>query len=178
MIQSHVLDSARLEVWGMLCDLERSIRYYMTLGDRYTLRYRGLRYVLLLLCIGECAAIGAALVWPVAALVFGGVLALLLAVLTVLDSVTSYGEAGAKLRVASHICSDLQSVCQSLWLDVETYQVFEADARRRLEEIDAHWTRACLRVSVEIHHHDNLAAALAAHSVVADRYRGRVVVSC
>ena len=177
MTVEHVSDSTRHSVWGMLCDLERSRRYYGTLGDRYKLRYRGLRYILLLFCIGQCGAIGVALVWPVPALILGGVLALALGFVTVLDSVTSYGEVAAELRVASHICSDLQSGCQTLWLLVETYRVSENDAQSRLEEIDAQWSRACQRVSLELHSHDNFKAAIAAHNVIADQYGGEKVPS-
>ena len=177
MTMEHVLDSTRHNVWGMLCDLERSRRYYGTLGDRYRLRYRGLRYFLLLLAVGECMAISFSLFYPIPALVAGVIMALGLAGLTVLDSVTSYGEAAAELRVASHICSDLQSGCQALWLEIEAYLVSDHDALRRLEDMDAHWTRACQRVSMELHRHDNFAAALEAYSVIADQYRAGAVPS-
>ena len=173
----HVSDATRGEVWGMLCDLERSCRYYSTLGDRYRLRYRGLRYLLLLLVLGECFAISFSLIRPLEALIVGGALALVLAFLTVLDSVTSYGEVSAELRVASAVCGDLGSFCSGLWLDIETYRISEHDARRRLEDIDAQWTRACQRVSLELHRHDNGEAAVSAYRVVSDRYGGRAVSS-
>ena len=51
------------------------------------------------------------LIRPLEALIVGGVLALALAFLTVLDSVTSYGEVSAELRVASAVCGDLGSFC-------------------------------------------------------------------
>ena len=174
MTMDHVSDSTRREVWGMLCDLERSCRYYSTLGGRYRLRYRGLRYFLLLLVLGECLVISFSLVRPLEALIVGGALALVLGFLTVLDSVTSYGEVSAELRVASAVCGDLGSFCSGLWLDVETYRISEHDARRRLEEIDAQWTRACQRVTLELHRHDNGEAAVSAYRVVSDRYGGRV----
>ena len=177
MIQDHVSDSTRRSAWVMLCDLERSRRYYGAMGDRYKLRYRGLRYILLLLCVGECGAIGVALTWPVPALIVGGLLALILASLTVLDSVTSYGESAAELRIAALVCSDLQSRCQTLWLLIETYRVSENDTQRRLEEIDAQWSLACQRVSLELHSYDNLKAAIAAHNVIADQYGGEIVPS-
>ena len=168
----HVSDVTRREVWGMLCDLERSCRYYDSLADRYRLRYRGLRYFLLLLVFVECLVISLSLVHPLEALVVGGVLALFLGVLTVLDSVTNYGEVSAELRMASFACGDLFSLCSGLWLDIETYRVSEHYARRRLEEIDARWTRACERVILELHHHDNEEAAVSAYRVVSDRYGG------
>lgn len=181
MIQDHVSDSTRRSVWVMLCDLERSLRYYGAMGDRYKLRYRRLRYILLLLCLGECGAIGVALTWPVPALIVGGLLALILVFLTVLDSVTSYGESAAELRIASLVCSDLQLGCQTLWLLIETYRVSENDAQRRLEEIDAQWSLACQRVSPvffgTLHSYDNLKAAVAAHNVIADQYGGEIVPS-
>ena len=177
MIQDHVSDSTRRSVWGMLCDLERSRRYYGAMGDRYKLQYRGLRYILLLLCIGECGVIGAALAWPVPALIVGGLLALFLAFVTVLDSVTSYGESAAELRVAALVCSDLLSGCQTLWGLIETYKVSENDAQRSLGEMDAQWSLACQRVSLELHSYDNFKAAIAAHNVIADQYGGERVPS-
>ena len=177
MIQDHVSDLTRRLVWEMLCDLERSRRYYGAMGDRYKLRYRGLRYILLLLCIGECGAIGVALTWPVPALIVGGVLAVFLAFVTVLDSVTSYGESAAELRIAALLCSDLQSGCQTLWLLIETYRVSENDTQRRLEEMDAQWSLACQRVSLELCSYDNFKAAIAAHNVIADQYGGERVPS-
>ena len=51
LIRDHVSGSTRRAVWEMLCDLERSRRYYRVMGDRYKLLYRVLRYILLLLCI-------------------------------------------------------------------------------------------------------------------------------
>jgi hypothetical protein len=168
----RVSDATRREVWGMLCDLERSCRYYGALGDRYRLRYRGVRYFLFLLVLGECLVISLSLVRPLEALAVGSVLALVLGFLTVLDSVTSYGEVSAELRVASAVCGDLGSFCSRLWLDVETSRISEYDARRRLEEIDAQWTCACQRVTLELHPRDNAEAAVSAYRVVSDRYGG------
>ena len=175
MIQDHVSDSTRGSVWEMLCDLERSRRYYGAMRDRYRLRYRRLRCILLLLCIGECAVIGVALAWPVPALIVGGLLALALAFATVLDSVTSYGESAAEFRTAALACSYLQSGCQTLWRLIETYRVSENDAQRRLEEMDAQWSLACQRVSLGLHSYENFKAAIAAHNVIADQYGGKRV---
>ena len=142
------------------------------LGDRYRLRYRRLRYFLLLLVFGECLVISFSLIRPLEALIVGGVLLLVLVVLTVFDSVTNYGEVSAELRMAWFACGDLFSLCSALWLDVETYQISEHDARMRLEEMDARWARACDRVTLELHCHDNEKAAVSAYRVVSDRYRG------
>ena len=177
MSMDHVSDATRREVWGMPCDLERSCRYYSVLGDRYRLRYRRLRYFLLLLVFGECLVISFSLIRPLEALIVGGVLLLVLVVLTVLDSVTNYGEVSAELRVAWSACGDLFSLCSALWLDVETYRISEHDARMRLEALDAQWTRACERVTLELHCHDNEKAAVSAYRVVSDRYRGPPVSS-
>ena len=177
MIHNHVNDSTRRAVWEMLCDLERTRRYYRILEDRQKSQYRVLRYTLLLLCIGECGTLGAALVWPVPALVAGGFVALILAILTVLDSMTNYGEVATEARVASHICDNLQSGCQSLWLDIEAYRVSQGDAQRRLEEIDAQWSQACQRVSIELHALDNFKAAIAAHNIIAEQYGGEKIPS-
>ena len=171
MMTDSVSDATRNRVWGMLCDLERSSRYYRTLGDRYRLRYRGLRYFLLLLVVVECSIFGFSLSQPMLALVVGGLVALLLAGLTVIDSVTGWAEAAAELRVASMVCDDLSAVCERLWLDIETYRIVDGEGRQCLEDLDSQWSRACQRVSLELHDHDNRKAAVSGYTVVANRYR-------
>lgn len=177
MADDRVSDVTRLEVWGMLCDLERSIRYYSDLSDRYKLKHRGMRYVLLLLAGGECLAIGAALVWQDPGLVVGFILAIVLGVLTAVDTVTSLGETASELRSVSVTCGDVMHRCVGLWLDVETGRVSELDARKCLGEVDLQWTRACDLVTVELHRHDNERAAQSAYRVIADRFGGRTVHS-
>ena len=48
-----VSDLTRNDVWEMMLDLERQVRYYGTLADRYGLRYRTIRYLLLLGVLAE-----------------------------------------------------------------------------------------------------------------------------
>ena len=47
MTTNQVSDPTRNDTWDMLLDLERQVRYYLKLGDRYMLRYRAVRYLLL-----------------------------------------------------------------------------------------------------------------------------------
>ena len=86
-----VSDATRDEAWVLLCNLERNVRYFGALGDRYRVWYRSIRYFLL---------------------------ELLLAGLTVFDSVTNYAESSAQFRSAALMCGDLQAEASRLWRDI------------------------------------------------------------
>ena len=170
-MKTHVVsDAVRNEVWGLLCDLERNVRYYGTLADRYRLRYRGIRYFLLLGVLAAGFIFYLLSGSPLAALVAGGLLAFLLGFLTVFDAVTNYAEVAAELRLASERCKELGVIAARLWRDVETGRVSDADAEERLLGIVDQWFSAARMVSLEVHEHENERAAIAAHRVVADRY--------
>ena len=40
MTTPRVSDATRNDTWDMMLDLERQVRYYLRLADRYMLRYR------------------------------------------------------------------------------------------------------------------------------------------
>ncbi len=167
---SDVSDTTRREAWGLLCDLERNVRYYRSLSDRYRIWYRFIRYFLLIRVVLQGLVVYLFMWQPVADWVTGGTLAFMLALLTVFDSVTNYAEASAELRLAAMSCDELGTLASRLWLDVESYSVSEHDAKERLTRIVDRWTFVTQRVTVEVHNHDNVQAAIEAAEVVSARY--------
>lgn len=53
----NVSDATRNETWQMMLDLERQVRYYSKIADRYSLRYRAIRYMLLFGIVVEGAIV-------------------------------------------------------------------------------------------------------------------------
>ena len=52
----RVSDATRSDTWEMLLDLERQVRYYLKLADRYMLWHRAFRIILLAGIIGQGTA--------------------------------------------------------------------------------------------------------------------------
>ena len=165
-----VSDATRDEAWVLLCDLERNVRYFGTLGDRYRVLYRSIRYFLLLGVLSEGFAVYLFSVYPVAGWGLGVLLALLLAGLTVFDSVTNYAESSAEFRSAALMCGDIQVEASRLWRDIESSRLADGDAEERLGQIIHRWSSAARMVSLELHPSDNRKAAIEASKVISDRY--------
>ena len=166
----RVSDPTRNDAWGLMLDLERQVRYYGRLADRYSLRYIGIRYFLLLGVLGEGVVLyflsGDALLL----LVVGGLGALALGFVTLFDAATNYAMTSALLRTASLLCDELNVEAQRLWRDIEAFRVPDNLAEERCNQLMDRWSRATLRVSLEIHDHDNVRAALEAYEIVSGRY--------
>ena len=106
-----VSDVTRNDVWEMMLDLERQVRCYGRLSDRYGLRYRVIRYLLLLGVLAEGGIFYFLSGEPWLFLGFGGALALALGVVTVFDAVTNYAETAEVLRTTSLLCDELCGDC-------------------------------------------------------------------
>ena len=167
----RVSDSTRRDTWEMMLDLERQVRYYLTLADRYMLRYRALRYLTLLGTLGLGAAVyflsagPQGLLWSVA-----GVIAFALGFMNLFDAVTSYAERAAGLRAVHLMCSDLKTEAEQLWRDIEANRVKDDEAEKRHMAIMERWHRTTLITDEKIHRHDNVRAAREASEIMADRY--------
>ena len=167
----RVSDSTRGNTWEMMLDLERQVRYYLTLSDRYTLRYRALRYFTLFGTLGLGAAVyflsrgSPQLLWSVA-----GVIAFALGFMNLFDAVTSYAERAAGLRVVHLMCSDLKTEAEQLWRDIEADRVQDEEAEKRYMAIMERWHRATLMTGEKVHQRDNVRAAQEANEVMAGRH--------
>ena len=53
---STVSDATRNDMWEMMLDLERQVRYYGRLAGNYSIRYRAIRHLLLFGVLAEGAA--------------------------------------------------------------------------------------------------------------------------
>ena len=165
-----VSDVTRGDVWEMMLDLERQVRYYGTLADRFGLRYRVIRYLLLMGILAEGGVLYAFSSEPLWLVLVGGGLGLALGILTVFDAVTSYAETSAVLRTTSLLCDDIKVEVEGLWRDIEAYRVDDDRAEEMYSMLMDRWIRWTQRVTLELHHHDNVKAAKEAYKVVEARY--------
>ena len=167
---TQVSDATRNDAWELLLDLERQTRYYGRLADRYSLRYRIIRYLLLLGVLAEGAAVyflagHPPLLWGV-----GGLGFLALGFITVFDAVTNYAETSARLRSASGLCDEIKIEGEALWRDIESHRLADAQAETRYRQIVNRWSLAAAGVGLETHDHDNVEAAKQAYEAISSRY--------
>ena len=143
MTNRRVSDITRSGTWEMMLDLERQVRYYPKLADRYMLWYRVIRFVLLFGILTEGAVVyfistGAPqLLWPIAVL-----LGLLLGVITMLDAISNCAEKAANLRAVHLQCDDLKAEAERLWRDIESDRVQDDEAEDRYNGIADRWSKA------------------------------------
>ena len=169
----QVSGATRNDTWGLMLDLERQVRYYGKLADRYSLRYRAIRYFLLMGVLGEGAAVYFLSGRPPLLWVLGGLGAAGLGFATIFDAVTNYAETAAVLRLTSELCDELKTEGEKLWRDIESNRLEDAEAEARYREITDHWFRATRRVGLALHNHDNVEAAKEAYETVSNRYGER-----
>lgn len=171
MTEGRVSDATRNDTWEMLLDLERQVRYYLRIADRYSLRHRALRSLILagILLQGMAAYFLAAhqpeLLWSVA-----GAGAALLGTGTIFDAMTGFAEKAASLRAVHLMCDDLKTQAGRLWSDIEAGRVQDAHAAERYSAIVDRWSKATRMTTVELHQHDNVKAAREAAEIMAARH--------
>ena len=166
----NVSDATRNDTWHMILDLERQVRYYGKLADRHALRYRAIRYLLLLGIVVEGAIVYFLQGETVPLWTLGGLGAFILGFLTVFDATTNYAETSAALRTVSMLCDDMKAEAERLWRDIEAEQVDDPRAEERLSTLVDRWFRATQQINVATHNHDNKQAAKDAYKIVVERY--------
>ncbi len=171
MTASRVSDATRNDTWEMLLDLERQVRYYLRLADRYSLRHRTLRFLLLAgillegMAVYFLAAQQPELMWGIA-----GAGAALLGAGIIFDATAGFAEKAASLRAVHLMCDDLKIEAEGLWSDIEAGRVQDARAAERYSAIVDRWSRATRMATVELHEHDNVKAAREAADIMGARY--------
>ena len=168
--QVHVSDALRQDTWHMIFDLERQVRYCLTLADRYRKFHMAMRFWLLTGILGEAAIIyfsagHPVLFWPLTA---GGLL--VLAGIAIFEADANFAGTAAELRTAARPIDHLKTQAESLWQDIESYRIEDQDARQKFEDIIQCWSQAIQHVNIPIHHQDNRKAAQEAQAVMAARY--------
>ena len=164
-----VSDQTRIAFWDTLCNLERNVRYYGALGDRFRRRHRRLRFAILSGVVVESGVVYFATtnLW---ASYIAMALGALLVVLTVWDALSDYAEDAAILRVTGFICDDLSRETGALWRSIEAYDITTQDAEARLQSILDRWARATQRVRAETDERLNRQATADANKEVSNRY--------
>ena len=165
-----VSEITRSDTWELMMDLERQVRYYGTLGDRYRLRYQVIRYLLLFGIVAEGLIVYFLAAHPPYMWALGGLVAFILGFITIFDASTNYSETSAVLRTTATDLDDLKSEAESLWRDIEAQRIGDAEAEERYRHIVDHWSRATRRITLETHDHANVKAAKEGYEAVANRY--------
>ena len=153
----------RSSAWDLMLDLERQMRYYRKLGDRYQLRYRANRYILLFSILAEGAIIfflaeHPPYLWTLGGLV-GFIIGFVIGFVTIFDASTNYAETSAQLRSTRLCLDDLLMDAESLWRDIEAQRIGDDDAEKIYKTIVKQWARATRVITVETHGPDNSQAA-------------------
>lgn len=104
----------RNEIWNQLLDAERLVRYYANRSQHYNMICWIMRGALWLLYI-----VGISAYFKFLPLYLNIILAVLLAVATVLNAVMGFEEKAAILRGISSRCNRLLDQCRDLWLETE-----------------------------------------------------------
>ena len=128
-----VTDETRKSVWDDFIDSEYYTRYYSKLSDRYRKRHFCVRYTLLGLVLVEAAVMIPLLsqIPQPLGTVMAVVVGLAIVALTVFDAISNDATNTAKLAVASEECHILHTEWRDLWIDIESNQIEENDAREK-----------------------------------------------
>ena len=130
-----VADQTRRAVWENVLDAEKNFRYFGALADQYSNRAKWMRVALL----GSVLIEGAVLI-PNASNALGIAFTILMGVviagLVAWDAISDYGKTAAGLRSVHADTNMLRNEWAHLWRDIETYAISEAEARRRLRDLE------------------------------------------
>lgn len=149
-----VTDHTRTSIWDDFTDAERYLRYYISLADKHRKRHYWVRMALLALVLvegGIMAPLAASSIipygWGIATVAVSGAIVI---GLTVFDALSDDAKTSAKLTFASEDIQVIHTEWRLLWLDVETDQVSEEDARARHRELLYRTNAVAIRVEVNM----------------------------
>ena len=168
----QVSDPTRKDVWELMLNLERNVRYYQTIGDNHSVASRFMRFVVLagILSEGVIVSIAGTVTANDYLWVVGGMVAVGLAILTVFDVVTGFGDSAAVLRHTAMTCDDLKSEAEELWRQIETHRVSDLEAEIRYRPIIDQWSRATQKISLSLRSEVNETTTREACEVLQNKY--------
>ncbi len=169
---ARVTDHTRTSIWQDYTDAERYLRYYISLADKYRTRHNVVRSLLLGAILVEASIVipfmsSIPQPWGTVATVVVG---LMIIALTVFDATSNDAKNSAKLTVASEDCALLHIEWRSLWLDIETDNVEEHEARKRQRELLDRMNVVAARVELNQDEKRNVRSAAEANEVMGGRY--------
>ena len=166
----EVSDVARKDVWELLVNLERNVRYYSLIGDRHGLNYRLIRFGVLSGLLFEGLVLYFAVNGSPNWWVVGGILAFVLALMTVFDVVTNYADSAAVLKFTAIMCDDLKSEVEQLWTRIETEQISSLRLEEQYSSIVERWSRATQKATLSLENTPNHDTTVEAVKVLRNRY--------
>ena len=112
-----ITEKTRREVWVELLEISRTCRYYEALQTQFTLKHQGLRVVtLVIISVGLAGVLDLIPGLPAAG---NAVIAAIIAILMILESVANYSKKAAIAHAIYFRCSQLRVEVQGLWDTVE-----------------------------------------------------------
>lgn len=163
-----IAEHTRHAVWNQYLDAARLVRYYEALTSKYQRKHDLYQCLILASVAGGITAL-VDLFPSIVQVVFGALVALFV----ILDWRGAYARKAAVLHAISMECSRLEAAWQELWLDIETANLDDAEARRenqhltrRLNEVTGWAGQASIQENQTL----NQRCTEAAYKVMADRY--------
>ena len=130
-----VSDQIRHAAWENLLDAEKNFRYFGLLADRYSNWSKLIRFALLGSVLLEATILIPNAPVPIPTY-FTIVMGIVIVGLVAWDAISDYGKTAAELKSVHSDTITLKSEWAELWRDIETYSIYEDEARRRLRELE------------------------------------------
>ena len=125
-----ISEPTRREAWVGLLEISRTCRYYEALHTRFTFKYQVLRFVTLAaISVGLAGVLG---LIPGLSTVTNPIIAAIIAVLMILESVTNYSKKAAVAHAIYFRCSQLRVDVEELWDAIGDADARDEDVRFKL----------------------------------------------
>ena len=163
----------RSQVWQGLLDSELHLRYFGRLADSYRHRHRIIRFSVLSSVLVEALLIplsvnfglpNTTIFWIAAAV------GVLIISLVIWEAVSDYASKVAMLDWVSAESADLSTQWHMFWLDVESHNIDDEQARSRQYELLGKFDIIVGRLSISRNEKINLQSEETAFSVIENRY--------
>ena len=120
----------RHHVWQELLDVARLSRYYEALAERHRIKQSIVSFVLLLSAMTGISSLFEVLP-PIAYVISSAAIA----IVVVWGFIGNHSRKQALLSLVSQECARLEFEWESLWAEINTYQIDEEEAQRRNREL-------------------------------------------
>lgn len=171
-----VTDHTRNAIWQDLWDAERYYRYYSSLSDSYRRRHRLTRFATLASVLVEATlsvsyiSTGVAGFWATVILSLIVALGIAIAILVAWDATSNYAGDAVALSWVSVDCMSLNAQWTDLWLDIESFEIDEGEARSRQRELIRKFNTIAARIDVDLDEKTNEVSAADAEKVLREKY--------
>ena len=160
----------RADIWQDLLDANRLVRYYEALTNRYQLWQQAIRLLLLAIIVSNLGAFGDLLPRFLQISV-----ALVLGLLIAWDWVIDPTKKAFILHEISKGCSSVCNELETLWRKIDTVDMYDAEAQKKLDELSIRIQEVTNRVGdakIRDSQKMNAKCADATYRVLREKYAG------